>query len=287
MVVRVKNKYKIVRIYNNNAILVQGNDSKGEAVLVGKGIGFGKKSGMEEEISSSEIEKYFITYDDKLKRDYLNLVEQLDEQILAVCSEIIQVANESIGPLSDRVHIVLTDHIGFALERMKLGMEIHNPFLDEIKLLYPKEYEMGLKAQQMILSQLGVAIVEDEVAFIALHLSAARSQKDVKESVKNTRILKELVKLIETQIGTSIPKDLTYSRLIHHLRGAIDRIETGYQVVNPLLEALKKDLKESFEIAVLLKKKIESEYGITVPEDEVGFMAIHIDRLKRNMKFTE
>lgn len=287
MVVRVKNKYKIVRIYNNNAILVQGNDSKGEAVLVGKGIGFGKKSGMEEEISSSEIEKYFITYDDKLKRDYLNLVEQLDEQILAVCSEIIQVANESIGPLSDRVHIGLTDHIGFALERMKLGMEIHNPFLDEIKLLYPKEYEMGLKAQQMILSQLGVAIVEDEVAFIALHLSAARSQKDVKESVKNTRILKELVKLIETQIGTSIPKDLTYSRLIHHLRGAIDRIETGYQVVNPLLEALKKDLKESFEIAVLLKKKIESEYGITVPEDEVGFMAIHIDRLKRNMKFTE
>ena len=287
MVVLVKNKYRIVRIYNNNAILVQGNDSKGEAVLVGKGIGFGKKTGMEEEISSSEIEKYFITYDDKLKRDYLNLVEQLDEQILAVCSEIIQVANESIGPLSDRVHIVLTDHIGFALERMKLGMEIHNPFLDEIKLLYPKEYEMGLKAQQMILSQLGVAIVEDEVAFIALHLSAARSQKDVKESVKNTRILKELVKLIETQIGISIPKDLTYSRLIHHLRGAIDRIETGYQVVNPLLETLKKDLKESFEIAMLLKKKIETEYGITVPEDEVGFMAIHIDRLKRNMKFTE
>lgn len=283
----MKNKYKIVRIYNNNAILVQGNDSKGEAVLVGKGIGFGKKTGMEEEISSSEIEKYFITYDDKLKRDYLNLVEQLDEQILAVCSEIIQVANESIGPLSDRVHIVLTDHIGFALERMKLGMEIHNPFLDEIKLLYPKEYEMGLKAQQMILSQLGVAIVEDEVAFIALHLSAARSQKDVKESVKNTRILKELVKLIETQIGISIPKDLTYSRLIHHLRGAIDRIETGYQVVNPLLETLKKDLKDSFEIAILLKKKIETEYGITVPEDEVGFMAIHIDRLKRNMKFIE
>jgi len=283
----VKNKYKIVRIYNNNAILVQGNDTKGEAVLVGKGIGFGKKTGMEEEISSSEIEKYFITYDDKLKREYLNLVEQLDEQILAVCSEIIQEANESIGPLSDRIHIVLTDHIGFALERMKLGMEIHNPFLDEIKLLYPKEYEMGLKAQQMILSQLGVAIVEDEVAFIALHLSAARSQKDVKESVKNTRILKELVKLIESQIGISIPKDLTYSRLIHHLRGAIDRIETGYQVVNPLLEALKKDLKESFDIANLLKSKIETEYGITVPEDEVGFMAIHIDRLKRNMKFIE
>ncbi len=283
----MKNKYKIVRIYNNNAILVQGNDTKGEAVLVGKGIGFGKKTGMEEEISSSEIEKYFITYDDKLKREYLNLVEQLDEQILAVCSEIIQEANESIGPLSDRIHIVLTDHIGFALERMKLGMEIHNPFLDEIKLLYPKEYEMGLKAQQMILSQLGVAIVEDEVAFIALHLSAARSQKDVKESVKNTRILKELVKLIESQIGISIPKDLTYSRLIHHLRGAIDRIETGYQVVNPLLEALKKDLKESFDIANLLKSKIETEYGITVPEDEVGFMAIHIDRLKRNMKFIE
>lgn len=279
-------RYQILKIYNNNAILVLNKETKQEAVLVGKGIGFGKKQGETQEIAPEQVEKLFFTYDDKLKSEYLSLIGQIDEQVLAICSEIIHMASTILGPLHQRVHIVLTDHIGFALERIKTGMEIHNPFLDEIKMLYPQEFEMGLTAQRMIQTALGIEIVEDEVAFIALHLSAARQQKDVKESVKITRLIKELVEIIETMLGLTIPKDLTYSRLIQHLRGAIDRLSNGYQVENPLLETLKRDMKESFEVALKLKEKIESSLEIVVPEDEVGFMAIHINRVKRTIKNT-
>lgn len=279
----MKNSYQILRIYNNNAILVLNTDTKGEAVLVGKGIGFGKKQGEFQTISPDLIEKYFLTYDDKLKRDYIELVQQLDEQILMTCSDIIINATQRLGPLNNRIHIVLTDHIGFAIERIKSGMEIHNPFLEEIKMLYPEEFEMGVMAQLMIQSTLGVEICEDEIAFIALHLSAARQQKDIKESVKNTRILKELVGIIEESLEIKLKKDLTYSRLIQHLRGAIERIIDGYHVINPLLDTLKRDLKESYDIALLLKQKIEASYGVEVPEDEVGFMAIHIHRLTRTI----
>lgn len=277
-------RYQILKIYNNNAILVLNKETKQEAVLVGKGIGFGKKQGETQEIAPEHVEKLFFTYDDKLKSEYLALIGQIDEQVLAICSEIIHMASTILGPLHQRVHIVLTDHIGFALERIKTGMEIHNPFLDEIKMLYPQEFEMGLTAQRMIQTALGIEIVEDEVAFIALHLSAARQQKDVKESVKITRLIKELVEIIETMLGLTIPKDLTYSRLIQHLRGAIDRLSNGYQVENPLLETLKRDMRDSFEVALKLKDKIESSLDIVVPEDEVGFMAIHINRVKRTIK---
>lgn len=279
----MRNNYQILRVYNNNAILVLNTDTKGEAVLVGKGIGFGKKQGEYQAISPEVIEKYFLTYDDKLKREYIELVQQLDEQILTTCSEIILNATQKLGPLNNRIHIVLTDHIGFALERMKSGMEIHNPFLEEIKLLYPEEFEMGLNAQRMIHNTIGVEICEDEVAFIALHLSAARQQKDIKESVKNTRVLKELVSIIEETLELKLKKDLTYSRLIQHLRGAIERVVDGYQVTNPLLETLKRDLKDSYDIALKLRERIELSYDIVVPDDEVGFMAIHIDRLKRTI----
>lgn len=280
----MKNNYQIIRVYNNNAILVLNLDTHSEAVLVGKGIGFGKKVGECQTISPNQIEKYFLTYDDTLKSEYLSLVEQLDEQVLTLCSEIILHATHTLGPLNQRVHIVLTDHIGFALERIKAGMEIYNPFLVEIKTLYPEEYEMGLYAQGLIKSTLGIEIVEDEVGFIALHLSAARQQKDVKESVKSTRVIKELVAIIEQSLDISIPKDLTYARLVQHLRSTIDRMLSGHQVENPLLATLKKELKDSFKIALVLKAKIETHYEIVVPEDEVGFMAIHIDRLKRSIK---
>lgn len=279
----MKNNYQILRVYNNNAILVLNQETLREAVLVGKGIGFAKKIGENQAISSDQVEKYFLTYDDTLKREYLSLVEQLDEQVLTLCSEIILHASHKLGPLNQRIHIVLTDHIGFALERIKSGMEIYNPFLVEIKTLYPEEYEMGLYAQKLIKSSLGIEIVEDEVAFIALHLSAARQQKDVKESVKTTRVIKELVSLVEQLLDITIPKDLTYTRLIQHLRSTIDRMLSGHQVKNPLLATLKIELKESYEIAKRLKEKIESNYDIVVPDDEVGFIAIHIDRLKRSI----
>lgn len=280
----MKTDYKVLRVFNNNAVLVKNLMNNREAVLVGKGIGFGKKQGQLQCIPPESIEKSFVTYDAKVKRDYMELVEQLEEDTLSMCADIILMARKKLGKLNNRVHIVLADHIGFALERIKAGMEIHNPFLDEIKMLYTEEFEVGLVAQVMIENATGIKIVEDEVGFIALHLNAARQHKDIKESVRNTRIIKELIAIIEDDLGYRIEKDLTYNRLIHHLRGMIERIEQERTVVNPLLDTLKKELKKSFSIAYKLKDKIEKEYQLKVPEDELGFMALHIERLQRNIR---
>lgn len=278
--------YQIRRVYNNNAILVLNQTTRKEAVLVGKGIGFGKKINDIQSIPPSQVEKHFITYEDNLKSDYLKLVQQLDESILALCSELILFANERIGPLHNRIHIVLTDHIGFALERMKAGIDIHNPFLAEIKVLYAEEFKIALKAKNMIKEELKLDIAEDEVGFIALHLGAARQKKEVKESLKNTRLVKEVVDIIESHLGLTIPKDLTYTRLIQHLRSTIDRVCAGQNVENPLIKILKIEMKESYDLAINVATKIEEAYGFHVPEGEVGFIAIHIDRLKRNVKFS-
>ncbi|NDL68273.1 PRD domain-containing protein [Anaerotalea alkaliphila] len=275
--------YEILRVFNNNVILARNPDSHREAVLVGKGIGFGRRPGTMERFSPEVVEKSFLTYDGKWKGEYLELVEQMEEQVLALCAEIILEADRTLGPLNQRVHIVLTDHIGFALERIRSGMEIHNPFLDEIRILYPEEYEMGLKAQDMIRKNTGIRIVDDEVGFIALHLNAARQQKEVREAVGHTRLVKELVEVLEQELGCVLEKDLSYSRLVHHLRGAVERAAAGRQVKNPLLEALKRDLRESFGTAEKLKEKIKDTIGVEIPEDEVGYMAIHIERLKRNI----
>jgi len=280
MGIQVEHIYQILRSYNNNIILVKNMETKGEAVLIGKGIGFGKKTGEIQKILPEAIDRCFLTYDDNIKNDYLELVQQLDASVMEVCAEIIFEAEEKLGSLNQRIHIVLTDHIGFALERMKSGIEIHNPFLDEIKLLYPEEYELGKIAQQLIDKNLGVKIAEDEVAFIALHLSAARESKEVSEAMKHTRIITELVQIIESELHIAIKKDLTYSRLIHHLRGTLDRLSSGYEVTNPILETLKVDMSESYKIAEKLKDKIEQSIEIIVPEGEIGFLAIHIDRLR-------
>ncbi len=277
----VEEKYKIMRVMNNNVLLVKDSSKDIEVVLIGKGIGFGAKNNAELIVSKDKIEKKYLAYDKKSKNEYLSLINQLDDEIIGVCSEIILLAERNMGKLSHRLHIVLTDHIGFAIERIKNGLEIQNPFTLEIKNLYHKEFEVGLIAQDMIKKQLGIEINEDEVGFIALHLNAAKQNKDVKESLKNTRIIKMLVGAIEESLGYKIGNDLTYNRLINHLKGSIERVQRGIAVDNPLLEVVKNEFKKSYEIALRIKKIVSDELEIELLDGELGYLAIHIDRINR------
>lgn len=280
-----KTRYKVKKVMNNNVILVVEPKSSQEIILVGKGLGFGKKDNMVIELADTQIEKAFHTFDKKVKEDYFNLLTQLDENVIGISEEIIALAEDHLGKLNEHIHIVLTDHIGFALERIKMDMDINNPFLFEIKSLYPQEFEMGKRAAKMIKSRFNIEISESEMGFIALHLHSARQNKDIRETVKDTRLLKESVKIVEDSLNVKIdPEELTYFRLINHLRLAINRMEERKNIKNPLLETIKQKFEVSFRIAKAIGAYIQQNKEVEISEDELGYMAIHIERLKELAK---
>lgn len=278
---KVSNK----KVINNNVILAVDLQSHEEVILLGKGLGFGKKEKMIIDLDKSQIEKEFHTFDKKIKEEYFTLLQQLDEDVISACEEIITIAEEKLGKLNERIHIVLTDHVGFALERLKNGMDINNPFLFEIKTLYPKEFEIGKIGAEIIRNRLNTEISESEIGFIALHLHSARQNKSISETVKDTRLLKEAVEIVEKALDYKInPQDLAYYRLINHLRLAINRMEQDKQVENPLLDTIKQRFSLSFEIARDIASHIRKHKDIKITDDELGYMAIHIERLRELMK---
>ncbi|NLK98456.1 PRD domain-containing protein [Defluviitalea saccharophila] len=280
-----KTKYQIKKVINNNVILAVDLQSHEEVILLGKGLGFGKKEKMIIDLDKSQIEKEFHTFDKKIKEEYFTLLQQLDEDVISACEEIITIAEEKLGKLNERIHIVLTDHVGFALERLKNGMDINNPFLFEIKTLYPKEFEIGKIGAEIIRNRLNTEISESEIGFIALHLHSARQNKSISETVKDTRLLKEAVEIVEKALDYKInPQDLAYYRLINHLRLAINRMEQDKQVENPLLDTIKQRFSLSFEIARDIASHIRKHKDIKITDDELGYMAIHIERLRELMK---
>src|SRR5690625_7301688 len=66
--------------------------------------------------------------------------------------------------LNDHFSIVLTDHISFAIERQREGIELRNKLMYEIKILYKEEYEIGLWAIEHIKRKLNVEMPKDEAA---------------------------------------------------------------------------------------------------------------------------
>lgn len=276
-----KTNFRILKILNNNIILAYDFKKKEDTILMGKGIGFGKKENKKVNIPKESIQRSFVANNEKMQNEYFRLINQIDPNVIEICEKIIDIAEKELGDLNSHIHILLTDHISFALERVKMGMRIDNPFIDEIKILYQDEFDIATKAIEMIKKKLDIDLGFGEIGFIAMHLHSAIKNVNVKETMRNTRILNEMINIIEEGLNLKLDKTrYNYKRLINHLQGALDRINNRKFIENPLLENIKREFKDSFEIIKKIKIKIEEEYEMDIPEQELGYMAIHIERLK-------
>lgn len=183
---------KITKILNNNAVVVLDNER--EKIAVGSGVAFNKKRN--DVVNLDRIEKIFVMREnDKLQQ----LLSRIPEEHFTISEEIISYAEEYIGgKLDERIHIVLTDHVSFAIERLKDGIQLNNKLLPEIKILYRREFEIGLWAIQHIKERCQVEMPEDEAAYLALHIHTMKLQGgDLHQTLKQTTIIRDMVQIIQ------------------------------------------------------------------------------------------
>ncbi|VBB08936.1 Hypothetical protein LUCI_4222 [Lucifera butyrica] len=70
--------------------------------------------------------------------------------------------------------------------------------------------------------------------------------------------------------------DYLYVALTDHLSFAISRHKQGFHLPNALLWEIRKFYKEEFKVGLKALKIIAAETGIQLPEDEAGFITIHL-----------
>ena len=138
---------KILKIINNN--VVSACDEKGkEIVVMGKGLGFGKKSG--DILDELKIEKKFSMPDESVTR-LEELLRDIPYEYIQTANKIIAMAKEKYGmKLSKIIYITLTDHLNFAITRLKKGIVVENALLWEIKRFYQREFEAGKSALEIV-----------------------------------------------------------------------------------------------------------------------------------------
>ena len=278
--------YEVKKIFNNNVVLATKYASESEElILLGKGIGFGTSEGELLKEDEVEIDKEFIPIRGEKKEAYQRLLNEVDEKVIGVTEEIIaMVSNELEEELNQHIRIGLPDHIAFALKRIEDGMDLTNPFLAETKTLYQKEYKLAQRAIKMIEERFDVPMPESEAGFITLHIHGARKNKGVSKTLKYTSLIKEMVAEVEAELGAELSYEtLNYARLVNHLRFALERIEKDEVDPNPMLNNIKNRFAESYQISLKLAEMIEEELELGVPQDEVGYLALHVHRLKRDL----
>jgi beta-glucoside operon transcriptional antiterminator len=270
---------KIKKILNNNAVVVMDNGE--EKIVIGAGIAYQKQKN--DIINHSKIEKIFVMKEnEKLQKLLLNI----PEEHLALSENIIAYAEEYLGSkLNDHIHIALTDHLSFAIERKRDGIELQNKLFNEIKILYKKEFEIGMWALRHIEKEIHIKMPIDEAAYIALHIHTAKLQNgDLKQTIRQTAIVSNMVETIKNFLNIQIEEDdISYQRLITHLRFAITRIgDSNTNIMDDeMLLMLKKKFSTSYHCSKEVAAELSQTYGIHLPEQELGYITLHIERLRQ------
>ena len=85
----------------------------------------------------------------------------------------------------------------------------------------------------------------------------------------------KIITFAKTQLGKKL-NDTIYISLVDHIYTAITRFLEGIEVKNALLWEIKRFYKDEYPIALTALDLIEEIFSVRLPEDEAGFIALHI-----------
>ena len=275
---------EILKVINNNVVSAY-DDEKKEVVLMGKGIGFGKKSG--DSIEKGKVEKIF-----SLPREHTsqfeNLVANMPYEHIRLANETIAYAQKTLGrKLNRNIYITLTDHMNFAIERQKKGIVFANALLWETKKYYPDEFSIGLHTIERIKETLDITLPEDEAGFIALHIVNAETdgESTIHEVQKIPAAIKDILNIVRYSFPDQMDENsLAYERFLTHLKFFLQRAISNQSyddVDEDLYEMLQKRYPKADACAKKIAKYMSERKNYTVPKAEMVYLITHIARVAR------
>lgn len=275
---------QIIKVINNNVI--SSEDDKGkEIVVMGKGIGFGKKAG--EEIEETKIEKVFSLPDESTSQ-FMQVVKDMPYEYIRTAELVIAYARETLGyHLSKNIYVTLTDHLGYAIERKRQGIVIANELSWEMKKFYNAEFQVGLKALDIVKQELDVELPEDEAGFIAMHLVNAQMGGQMNQSRNMPAMIKDILNIVRYTFQVELDeKSLSYERFVTHLRFFVQRVisrEDSERNDEEFDQLIADRFPRSYECAQKIKSYMKKKLDYEVSDVEISYLAVHIHRVIHSM----
>lgn len=269
---------RITRVINNNVVSSQDKEGK-EVIIMGRGLAFQKKAG--QTVDETKIEKIFRLESQDTMEQFKKLVENIPLEYLEVSNEIISYAKEKLGSqLNQSVYLTLTDHINFAMDRHKKNMLFQNALYHEIRRFYPEEFAVGMHALDLIEDKTGIRFPVDEAASIAFHLVNAEFSQTVSETWGMTRMLQDMMKILEEGLPRLPEESLYMDQLTTNLKFLVHRIllMPAFQGKDDLTfrDFIQNHCKKEYELAEKVRDYIRNAYQKDMTDSEQVYLAIHI-----------
>ena len=276
----------IGKIINNNVVSSWDEEGK-EIIIMGRGLGFQKKAG--QEVAEDGIEKIFRLESKDVRERFKDLLASMPLEYIQVSADIISYARKNLNTkLSQNVYLTLTDHIGFAIERFKDGMDFSNALYREIKRFYPQEFGIGMHALCLIEERTGIRLPDDEAASIAIHLVDAEFDIKVRDTWAMTNMIQDMMQILEGSLNLPPEDPLYRDRLASNLKFLAHRM-----LLLPPVEGREDEVFRDFVrnhcsreygLAEKVKMHVKEKYGCEMTGEEQIYLAL---QLKQAGSFTD
>ncbi len=225
---------------------------------------------------------------------------ELENEIIADVNidDIKSITKEYVGELSFNMADLplnnLVMHIAIAIKRIKKGKNIEAGSIELDQIEGQAEYKAAAKIVKSIEEKFAIKVPLGEVAYITIHLLGAKHfedknflDSDFVELVgeRHYQLVVDILYEINRvyRIDLREDKELIYG-LGLHLRSAINRLKYRMNLRNPMLMEIKKNYPFSFELGIVAAEIIQSNSDLVVNEDEIGYIAIHLEAAIERMK---
>lgn len=270
-----------------NSSVILGVDENGkEFICLGKGIGYGKKNG--DFVDPKTVDQIYSPIDSVQAKNYLELLDSIPPIYLEITQSIVSKAEKELNSeLNMSIYFVLTDHLHFAVERLKKNINITNRVYWEIKNYYPEEFKVGVYSLNLLNEMLGVNLPQEEAANIAFHLINAQSKdSESGDGMMYAKMIGGIVNLVRYSISSPLnTEEIHYQRFITHVKFFVERLFKG-KLLDGDNEAMFTQIAEVYpkdmEIAFKVKDYIQKVYNEDISKDELTYFAVHINRLQYN-----
>lgn len=281
---------RISKVLNSSVVLVQ-DDNGEESILLGKGIGYGRRPG--QTIDRQPSDRVFIPLSNPDAQPMIELFSSIPPVYLELTQDIVADAEASLGVrLSPHIYLMLTDHLHFAVERQQLGITVTNRVLWELKHFYKREYDVGLRGLQRACQLLNIFLPEEEAGNIAFHIVNARMDVGAGgDAMQAARLIGELTNIVTYRMHTHLDTEsIHFTRFISHLQFFADRFFTG-KLMDSDDDFLFRQMQQGYPAATDCAERIRTyllrKYNIFLPNEETAYLALHIARLAKDARLAK
>ncbi|MDO4553733.1 MAG: PRD domain-containing protein [Lachnospiraceae bacterium] len=278
---------RILRVINNNVVLAD-DDVGQEHILMGKGIGFRKKT--RDIVNEKDVEKRFSLDKQESFGGVDRLFEQIPTEYMQVTSDFMACIGEQFGiSINYGIYVAIAYHIFEACKRVKEGRTIKNELLLDTMNSYPGEFALANQALNMVKEQLGVILPRDEAGFIAIHLVNLRLHGEQRRDLVR-EFTDKVLAIVEQRSNISLREatPTTYERFLNHLnylgRRLYEEKNFGEWQEDDFYRQVSHKYREAWECVSYILDFIKSDTGIDLPDDEIMYLTIYIQRIRMEVE---